>query len=127
MWKLHIANYFFFAFHTLLILFNLLGWMIPRFRRLHLISLLLTFFSWGILGFWKGWGYCPLTDWHYKILKRLGHTDLPSSYIQFLWEQLTGISIPARWVDLATLTLTLLAFIASLRVNFWMTEKPSHR
>lgn len=125
MWKFHLANYFFFVFHTLLILFNLAGWLVPRWRRGHLIALLLTVFSWTILGYWKGWGYCPLTEWHYQVLEKLGHSDLPASYVGFLWEQMTGIRFSSHRIDLLTLSFTLLALIASLWVNFWREKKPT--
>jgi uncharacterized membrane protein YeiH len=52
-------DYFFIAFHSALIIFNLFAW-IPRFtRRWNLISLGLTAFSWLGLGLFYGIGYCP--------------------------------------------------------------------
>jgi len=114
---LHAANYFFFVFHTLLILFNLFGWLHPKTRKLNLITLLLTFGSWGILGIFYGWGYCFLTDWHYDILRRLGETGLPNSYIAFLVERLTGWLPEANLVNNLTVGLAVVALIASLGVN----------
>lgn len=114
---LHIANYFFYLFHTVLILFNLFGWLFPKTRRLNLVSLLLTFGSWVLLGFWKGWGYCFLTDWHYAILRQLGEKDLPSSYIAFLVEKITGWMPGTELVNSLTLGLAILALICSLWVN----------
>jgi len=35
----------------------------------HRASLLLTAFSWFVLGIWYGWGYCVCTDWHYMVLR----------------------------------------------------------
>lgn len=114
---LQIANYFFYLFHTVLILFNLFGWLFPKTRRLNLVSLLLTFGSWVLLGFWKGWGYCFLTDWHYSILRQLGEKDLPSSYIAFLVEKITGWMPGTELVNFLTLGLAILALICSLWVN----------
>lgn len=116
--ELHIANAFFYVLHTVLILFNLFGWLHPRLRRLHLISLLITLASWGLLGIWKGWGYCFLTDWHYQILRALGEKNMPSSYIAFLVEKLSGWLPHALLVDTFTVGLTLLALGCSLWVNF---------
>jgi hypothetical protein len=48
---LHILDYFFIIFHTVLILFNVFGWIIPRWRFSNLIVLSLTAVSWGFLGF----------------------------------------------------------------------------
>ncbi|MGZ8511472.1 MAG: DUF2784 family protein, partial [Chitinophagaceae bacterium] len=55
-------NIFFFVFHTVFTLFNMVGWIFPRTRKLHLITLSITAFSWFVLGIWYGWGYCACTD-----------------------------------------------------------------
>lgn len=115
---LYFLNYFFFVFHTVLIVFNLVGWMFPKTRKLHFYSLIFTLFSWGVLGFWKGFGYCFITDWHYQVLRKLGETGMPSSYIAFLIEKFTGWLPPSNLVDPLTLVLTLLALISSVWVNF---------
>lgn len=122
---LHFANYFLYAFHTVLILFNLFGWLFPRLKKLNLISLLATFGSWFLVGLWKGWGYCFLTDWHYRVLRSLGERNMPSSYIAFLVEKLTGYLPPAILVDTLTVGLAGLALICSLWVNFRKTRKNS--
>lgn len=114
---LHIANYFFYVFHTILILFNLFGWLVPKWRKPNLFTLLITFASWFLLGIWKGWGYCFLTDWHYQILYKLGETDLPNSYIAFLIQKLTGWMPGAALTDGLTIGLALLALICSVYVN----------
>jgi len=114
---LHLANYFFYAFHTTLILFNLLGWLYARTRKLNLITLLATFASWVLLGIWKGWGYCFLTDWHYEVLQRLGERGMPSSYIAFLVQKFSGWLPAATLVNTLTLGLAILALVCSLWVN----------
>ncbi len=123
--NLHITNYFFYAFHGALILFNLLGWIFPKTktRKLNLITLLLTFSSWFILGIWKGWGYCFLTDWHYDVLRKLGNTDLPNSYIAFLVEKLTGYLPDTVLIETLTLGVAVLVLICSLYVNFRLNGK----
>tara|TARA_R110002033_G_scaffold107698_1_gene154103 strand:+ start:624 stop:1013 length:390 start_codon:yes stop_codon:yes gene_type:complete len=120
---LRIANTFFFVFHTALIIFNLFGWMFAHTRKLNLITLLLTFGSWVLLGIWKGWGYCFLTDWHYEVLKRLGQSNLPSSYIAFLVESITGWLPSAGLTNTMTLALAILALVCSLWVNFISKKK----
>jgi hypothetical protein len=69
------------------------------------------------LGFWKGWGYCFLTDWHYQVLQRLGERGMPSSYIAFLLQKFTGWLPDDRLVNGLTLGLALLAFACSIWVN----------
>jgi hypothetical protein len=103
-------NIFFFAFHSILILFNLFGWILKKTRLLNLISLLLTLGSWVILGIWYGWGYCPCTDWHWKVRMELGYYDMPASYIKFLADTFTGMD----WNPVLIDTLTAVLFAAAL-------------
>lgn len=119
---LHVANYFFYALHTVLILFNLLGWLFQKTRKLHLITLLITFASWFILGIWKGWGYCFLTDWHYSVLKKLGEHELPASYISFLVQKTTGWLPDAELINVLTIGLALLSLCCALWVKLRSKE-----
>lgn len=114
---LQLVNIFFFFFHTALIVFNLFGWLFHKTRRLHLYSMLLLMFSWVVLGFWKGFGYCFLTDWHYQVLWSLGERDLPNSYIAFLVEQLSGWRPDAGLVNVLTLVFAVMAMVGSVWVN----------
>lgn len=113
-----LADYFFLIIHNLLILFNLFGWIVKKWRRVHLACILLTFASWGILGIWYGFGYCPLTDWHWQVLRKLGEYDLPSSYVSYLLVRTLGIRLSPNLVDALTVGSALLALVASLWVNF---------
>jgi hypothetical protein len=116
---------FFTVFHTCLVIFNLSGWIWKLTRRLNLICLLLTAGSWLILGIFYGWGYCPLTDWHFQILTKLGYTDLPNSYLSFLFTRLTGIPIDQSLVDAVTLWGLIIALVISLYLNLrhWFRTK----
>jgi hypothetical protein len=114
----HILDILFVVFHTILILFNLSGWIWRRTRMINLITLLITGSSWLFLGLFVGTlGYCPLTDWHFSILVRLGNTDLPSSYIKYLADRLTGLDISTSFVDNVTLCSFLAALVISLLLN----------
>jgi len=108
---------FFFIFHSLIIVFNLFGWIWKKIRLANLIMLLLTAFSWFVLGIWYGFGYCFCTDWHYQIRMKLGYFDMPSSYVKFLIDSLAGSDINAKLVDIFTLTFFLLALAASVITN----------
>ena len=81
------------------------------------VTLTLTGISWFGLGLFYGIGYCPLTDWHFNILEKMGKTDLPDSYISYLLMRFTGIRFWESNIDRLTLILFLLAFIISLIVN----------
>ena len=111
-------NIFFFVFHSTLILFNVLGWIVPKWRLLNFISLSITAFSWFGLGIWYGWGYCFCTDWHWQVLKLLEVNEVSNSYIHFLVLKLTGINLPVNAVDLGTIIIFVLSFTTSAFLNF---------
>ena len=116
LWNL--LDIFFVLFHTTLVIFNLSGWLWRRTRRLNLIILLITGVSWSILGLLVGTpGYCPLTDWHFMVLSKLGKTDLPDSYIKYLADRLTGLDINSSFVDNLTICVLLAALAISLILN----------
>lgn len=120
-----LLDIFFTVFHTGLVLFNLFGWIWKPARRLNLICLLLTAGSWVILGIFYGFGYCPLTDWHFSILRELGHTNLPDSYLSFLFTRLTGLPIDQSLVDTVTLWGLIIALAISLYLNLRQCVKSS--
>jgi Protein of Unknown function (DUF2784) len=110
-------NIFFFIFHTVFTLFNIVGWAFVKTRRLHLITLLLTAFSWFVLGIWYGWGYCFCTHWHWVVRERLGYQDSSHSYIHFLILKLTGINLNPQLVENGTLVVFLVSFALSVWFN----------
>ncbi|WP_291786172.1 DUF2784 domain-containing protein [Cecembia sp.] len=120
---LDLADYFFMVFHSALILFNLFAWVWKPLRVWHLWTISLTFASWVVLGIWYGWGYCPLTDWHWEVLRQKGFENLPNSYISYLLQRILKIHISAKTVDTLTLSLALLALVLSIWVNFGKKNK----
>ena len=62
-------------------------------------------------------GYCPLTDWHLRILEKLGEVNLPDSYVMYLIQRTTGIEIDSILVDKLTLYLFLAALVISITLN----------
>ncbi|MFP2997476.1 DUF2784 domain-containing protein [Spongiivirga sp. MCCC 1A20706] len=116
--KLQLFHYFFLVFHTILILFNVFGWIWKKTRKLNFITLIFTLFSWIVLGIWKGFGYCPITDWHYDILYKMGETNLPKSYIAYLVYRISGWLPDGNLVDICTIAGISFAVIASVYANF---------
>lgn len=113
-----LADILFVVFHTSLILFNLLGWIRKKTRPANLVTILVTFTSWFLIGLIVGQiGYCPSTDWHFSILRELGHTDLPTSYIKYLADRVSGQDFSQKLVDDLTLWGLLTAFIISAALN----------
>lgn len=108
----------FIVFHTALILFNLFGWIWKQTRSWNLATLLITAFSWFGLGVVYGFGYCPCTDWHWQVRRKLGYYDMPNSYIKFLVEYLTGIELSSALVNAGTAVLFFAALMISLYLNF---------
>lgn len=115
---LHFLNWFFLVFHTLLVLFNLFAWIFKKTRLYHFYSILITWFSWLVLGFFYGFAYCFLTDFHWKIREKLAYVDSSYSYIHFLLLELTGIYFNERLVDLIVHNSFIIISIISLYLNF---------
>lgn len=122
-------NLFFFVFHSSLILFILFGWMWKKTRKANLAVILMTAFSWFFLGIWYGYGYCPSTDWHWKVRMKLGIYDMPSSYIEFLIETLTGWDVSRTLIDVVALIFLVAALSASCITNVkdWKKRKKGGR
>lgn len=120
------ADLFFLVLHSGVILFNLLGWMLPATRVANLLLLLATVASWLILGQFYGLGYCPLTDWHYQVLVSAGATGLPPSWIVHVIERFSGWRPPAFWADVATVTFLAAALMISARLNWLDYRRRKH-
>ena len=111
---LKVLDVFMLVFHACFIVFVLLGWMVPAWRRVHLVCVWLTAASWSLLGLFYGFGYCPFTDWHWRILERLGERGLPASYVQYLFARVAGIRMSADFADGITLMGLLMAMVVSV-------------
>ena len=116
-------NFFFFWMHVIIILFNLLGWIWEKTRRIHLIVVAITVFSWLILGMKYGLGYCWLTDWHWQIKRKLGETNLPASFIKYFIDGYTPLSISAITVDIITGVSFALAVVLTIYFNLIKIRK----
>lgn len=120
-----IYDYFLSFLHILLIVFNLFGWIFPKIRKYHFISLLLVLFSWTVLGIFFGMGYCPLTHLQWNVKEKLGYTDLPYSYIKYIFDSISLSNISERTVDIITVVTFVLCFLLSIYVNF--LKKKTHK
>lgn len=118
---------FFMVLHPAVIVFNLFGWIPLKTRKANLFLLLLTGASWFVLGIWKGIGYCPLTDWHFEVLRNLGHEDLPHSYISYLIQRLLGWHFSDPLTDALTISFFSAALVCSLYVNKTIIIRKKYR
>lgn len=114
---LKIANILLAVFHIGLTLFNLVGWAFKKLRRIHLVTIALTLGSWVILGFFYGFGYCFLTDWHWEIKRQLGVQKLPNSFIKYYLDILFDADISPGVVDAIAVTGLVFALVMTVLKN----------
>lgn len=109
-------NVFFLVFHSVLLIFNCIGWIWKRTRLLHLVTVALTLFSWLVFGYWHGWGYCLCTDWHWRIRERLGY-PYDHSYTHLLFLEMTGMDVSPRLADVLTAGIFALVTLLTVALN----------
>jgi hypothetical protein len=109
--------------HLSIVFFNLFGWIPKATRKAHLISVILTAASWFILGIWYGMGYCPFTDWQWDVKEKLGETNLPSNFIEYFAEKITGYDFDSGLVSKLTGFFFILVAIISIYLNLFQKQK----
>lgn len=112
---MNILDYAFDGLHILIICLNLFAWIPSNTRWLHVMTTHLTAASWLILGYWYGWGYCVLTDWHWSIKGSLGQETLPNNYIAYLLERYL-----AWHVDKQTLEMIIVFVFSFCLIRSWL-------
>lgn len=115
---LKVLDFIFLWLHIVIIIFNLIGWIWYRTRKLHLVVVFATIFSWLLLGLKYGLGYCFLTDWHWDIKRKLGETDMPASFIKYFTDRYTPLELSSTVVDQLTAIFFGLAVVLTIYVNF---------
>lgn len=115
---LRLEDLLFTFLHFIIIGFNLLGWIWPVTRKANFICILTTVASWFILGIWYGLGYCPITDWQWRIKEKLGEHNLPNSFIKYYADKISGTDIPAHTIDILTAFSFSAALLISIYANF---------
>ncbi|HUS01097.1 MAG TPA: DUF2784 domain-containing protein [Chitinophagaceae bacterium] len=108
--------------HLVIIVFNLFGWIWPVTRKAHFICVLATAASWFVLGIWFGIGYCPITDWQWRVKEQLGEHDLPASFIKYYADKLSQGNISSSFIDTVTVISFAIAALLSVYVNFIKKE-----
>jgi hypothetical protein len=90
----------FHVLHLLLIGLNLFGNLWEKTRKFSYVVQLLTWLSWVGLGLIYGvFGYCPLTDWHWSIKRKLGEVYIPNNYVQYLFDKVLPWQVPPTITD----------------------------
>lgn len=109
---LQVLDSFMMALHLGVIAINLFAWWPRQTRRLHRVMLGLTLFSWLVCGAFYGWGYCFLTDWHWRLKRAAGETSLPHSFPQYVLRSL-GLELPPLLIDSITASLLISVVLIS--------------
>jgi len=112
-----LLDYFFLIFHSLFTIFNIFGWISKKTRKIHLVTVGLTLFSWFFLGIWYGWGYCFCTQWHWEVRMSLGDPIYSQSYIHFLLLEISGINFSPQLVDYSVFIVFLFCVLITIILN----------
>ncbi len=114
-------NGLFHLVHIVIILFVMIGWIFSTLLPLHLALTLLTLGSWFILGRWFGIGYCPISDWHWKIKAILGEGRPNGTYIHLVLQNITKRELNSAIVDKVVLigTMVIMGISLVLNVQAW--------
>ncbi len=107
-----------FSIHVIVIFGNVFGWIWVKTRKAHLMLLTLTLISWFLLGIWKGWGYCILTDWEWDLKRTLGEQALPHSFTSYLANNILGLDLDRATVDTLTVGGLVVGLVGALVVNW---------
>lgn len=118
-----LIHYFFVVSHVVIIVFTLAGWAFAKTRKAHLALLLVTLFSWLILGIWYGYGYCFWTDWHWQIQQKMGRRDMPDSFVKFALDSLSGRDWDPGTVAVITVLALLTVLCLSVYTNWRDTQQ----
>jgi hypothetical protein len=113
-----LLDFFFLVFHASWIAFILAGWIWPATRRWHLLVIGLTWMSWLGLGLFYGIGYCPSTDWHWRVKTARGEVGLPNSYVKYYVDAITGVGWDSHLLDTTVLIIALAALGFSITLNW---------
>ena len=116
-----LLNGLFHVFHIAIIIFAMTGWIFPPLRLAHLVLMLATLGSWFILGHWLGSGYCPVSDWHWKVKAALGEGRPRGTYIHLLLQRISGRQLDSASVDrmVVIVTFVLAGIAVVLNIATW--------
>lgn len=112
-----ILDWFFILFHSAWTLFNITGWAFRCTRKIHLVTIGLTAFSWFVCGYFYGWGYCLCTDWHWRVREMLGKDNSSYSFIHYAIKEITGLNPDPHIIDILVLSVFLMTAVSSIFLN----------
>lgn len=110
---LRLLNIVFHLIHLTIIFIFLFGLFFEKFRPLHFILSISILISWAGLGIIFGFGYCLLTDLHWKVKKKLNQNPGTELYIKYVIDKLTGRDISQDLINILTNCIFFCIFIIS--------------
>lgn len=111
---LQILDIVFHIFHLSIIIINVTFWISRRTLLIAQITLILTIISWVGFGYFYGFGYCFLTDWHWQIKEQLGESNLPMSYVKLVIDRTFGVDADPALIDQWTIGILIFSLIGCL-------------
>lgn len=112
------ADVFLFWAHALVAAGCAFGWLLAGAEKWHLALVIVIGFSWYGLGLRYGIGYCVLTDWQWRVRKKLGETPEHGSFVQLLLERASGLHLNAKQVKLFAYAVYWVSAVISIYINF---------
>ena len=114
---LRLTDGFLHMLHLTIILFCMVGWLFQSVRIVHLIVVIGIACSWCILGWFRGYGYCLITDLQWRVKKRLGEPPGPDSFVKYQLDRITGMDVNPKSVEALIQASFYLSALASIYVN----------
>lgn len=112
------ADFFLRWVHIVIAVFCVVGWIHPETRVYNFGLIILIAISWFGLGYFRGYGYCLVTDVQWRIKHRLGEKLTTQSFIKYELDRLAGRELDEKRVNLFTQMSFYLSAIASVFTNF---------
>jgi hypothetical protein len=78
------------------------GWISCHTRAAHLAVVCFVLLSWFGLGWFRGFGYCLITDWQWRLMAGMGEPVPSGGYMKYLLDRATGASFDNDRVDRLT-------------------------
>ena len=103
--------------HIAVILINCLGWTYKPVKKFSLYLILITLFSWSIVGIFGGIGFCPITYLHSKYLLSNHDYILPFSYLDYIFINNLDFDISSRTISLISIIVIFSSLYLSLAKN----------
>jgi len=122
------ADWLLSALHMAVVLAFVLLWIPRSTARFHGWLVLVTAFSWLVLGVLgnRGLGYCFLTDLQWHVKHARGVTHLPGSFLKYAGDHVTGRNLKAALVDqVAGATFIFVCLAAAFR--YWQRRTLARR